>query len=217
MDMEKWSRRLRAVMKNPEDREQIGRLTRDFGHLLPTASLQALRELRAELSALRDELADREGTGAAFAVGALFGLCEVASAYDSELRSISERRNLEAFARQELHAGLLQVLAEGVRLPGDLARRLATSDAQVSRVLKELQAAGLVEVASPEGLFDGRTRPRALTAEGLALARSLGLVLQAPPLPGAEPPRTARREPQGALGEAAAEIPLAAASSYRAP
>jgi hypothetical protein len=96
MDMGKWSRRLQAVVQNPEDREQIGRLTRDFGHLLPTTSLQDLRELRAELSALRDELADREGTSAAFAIGALFGLCEVSAAYDAEVRSISERHNIEA-------------------------------------------------------------------------------------------------------------------------
>ena len=55
--------------RGDELRLTLYRVARDFGHSLPTASLQSLREMRAELATVRDEIS--EHAGAAFATGLL--------------------------------------------------------------------------------------------------------------------------------------------------
>ena len=172
MDLERLNRRLKVLAENPADLTELGRLARDLGHSLSAATLQELRELRAEASAVRDDL-DDQVSGAAFAKGLLFGLIEMAAAYEAELQGVAEREELRRFIRREVHSGVLRQLGTGPRLPRDLVRALSTSDAQVSRALRDLRALGLVDLLAPGALGDQRTRPHRLTPEGRALLQSL--------------------------------------------
>lgn len=79
MDLERLNRRLKALTENPADVTGLSRLARDLGHALDSATLQELREFRAESAAVRDDL-DDQAAGAAFAKGLLFGLVEMAVA-----------------------------------------------------------------------------------------------------------------------------------------
>lgn len=172
MDLERLNRRLKVLAENPTDLTELGRLARDVGHALPSATLQELRELRAEAAAVRDGL-EGQDTGAAFTKGLLFGLVEMAVAYEAGLQAVTEREELRSFVSQEVHRGLLRELEDGPRLPRELVRALATSDAQVSRALRDLRALGLVDLMAPGALGDQRTRPHRLTPEGRVLLRTL--------------------------------------------
>ena len=174
MNLDKVSQRLKTLLGNPEDHEELGRLARDLGHSLPAAPLQVLREFRAMVASLREEWPEQD-PGTAFARGVLFGLCEIAAAYDSEIRQVREKDELKTFVHQEVNSALLRALVAGASLPGKLARTLGKSDAQVSRALRELRAVGLVEVFSPEDtLLDQRSRPHRLTAEGRSWTQAMG-------------------------------------------
>jgi DNA-binding MarR family transcriptional regulator len=172
MDVERLKRRLKVLVENSSDLTELGRLARDLGHALPSATLQELREFRAESAAVRDGL-EGQAAGAAFTGGLLFGLVEMAAAYEAELQAVTEREELRSFISQEIHFGLLRELGDGPRLPRELSRAIATSDAQVSRALRDLRALGLVDLMAPGALGDQRTRPHRLTPEGRALWQTL--------------------------------------------
>ncbi|HEY0511157.1 MAG TPA: hypothetical protein VGH73_04595 [Thermoanaerobaculia bacterium] len=174
MDLEKLNRRLKVLAENPSDLTELGRLARDLGHSLPSATFQELRELRAESASVRDGL-EGQDTKTAFTKGLLFGLVEIVTAYEAELQAVTEREELRSFISQEFHFGLLRELGDCPRLPRDLVRALATSDAQVSRALRELRALGLVDLMAPGVLCDQRTRPHRLTPEGRALLQTLNM------------------------------------------
>ena len=90
-------------METPGDRVELGRLARDVGHSLPSATLQELRELRAEAAAAQDDLG--QAPGAEFTRGLLFGLVETAVAYEAELQVVEDRDELRRFIGQEIHIG----------------------------------------------------------------------------------------------------------------
>jgi predicted RNA-binding protein with RPS1 domain/DNA-binding HxlR family transcriptional regulator len=165
MNPERLKRRLKVLEEDPSNLAELGRLARDFGHSLPLATLQELRELRAECAAIRDGL-DDQTPGVAFAKGLLHGLVEMAVAYDAESQSIAEREELRRFIGQGLSLRVLRELEEGPRLPRELVRVLSTSDAQISRALRDLRAVGLVDLMATAALEDQRTRPHRLTPEG---------------------------------------------------
>src|SRR4051812_29427923 len=116
MDLERLKRRLEVLAENPANRTELGRLARDVGHSLPSATLQELRELRAESAAVREGL-EGQDIGGAFTKGLLFGLVEMVVAYEAELQSVTERAELKSLLSQEVHLGLLRELADGPRLP----------------------------------------------------------------------------------------------------
>jgi len=170
MNLEKLHRRLQALAENPADLTELGRLARDLGHSLPTATLQELREFRAQAAGARDDLDDQ----AAFAKGLLVGLVEMITAYDAQIQAVGEREQLRRFVGQEVHFGVLRQLRDGPRLPGDLALAISTNPAQISRALRDLRALGLVDLMAPAALGDQRTKPHRLTPEGRALLQVLG-------------------------------------------
>lgn len=172
MDLERLNRRLKLLAQDPADLTELGRLARDLGHSLSSATLQELREFRAASAAVRDDL-EGQATGAAFTKGLLFGLVEMAAAYEAEFQAVTERAELRSFIGQEVHFGLLRALEDGPRLPRELARSIATSDAQVSRALRDLRALGLIDLIAPGALSDQRTKPHRLTPEGRALLQAL--------------------------------------------
>jgi DNA-binding MarR family transcriptional regulator len=173
MNLARLRRQLKTLVADPSDQAAMGRLSREIGHALPAATLQELRELRADAAAIRDDL-DEQAPGSTFAKGLLFGLVEMIVAYDVEVQEVAEREERRRFVLQELPRGILGHLAAGPQLPRDLVRALATSDAQVSRALRDLRALGLVDLMAPAAMSDQRTRPHRLTAEGKVLLRSLG-------------------------------------------
>jgi hypothetical protein len=88
MNLERLKRRLKTLVETPADRVELGRLARDVGHSLPSATLQELRELRAEVAATQDDLG--QVPGAEFFRGLLFGLVETVVAYEAELQALEE-------------------------------------------------------------------------------------------------------------------------------
>jgi len=97
MDLERLRRRLKILVETPANRVELGRLARDVGHSLPSATLQELRELRAESAAAQDELG--QTPGAEFTKGLLFGLVETAVAYEAEIQAVEEAASLKQLAR----------------------------------------------------------------------------------------------------------------------
>jgi predicted RNA-binding protein with RPS1 domain/DNA-binding HxlR family transcriptional regulator len=172
MDLERLNKRLKVLAKDPANLTELGRLARDLGHSLPSATPQEMREFRAEAAAVQDDLEDLT-SGAELAKGLLFGLIELVAAFEAEIQAVTEREEVRRFIGQEVHLGVVRQLANGPRLPRDLARALATSDAQISRALRDLRALGLVDLFAPAALGDQRTRPHRLTPEGRALSQTL--------------------------------------------
>lgn len=92
------------------------------------------------------------------------------------------RRSLEAyrlgFTEFEVLCALRSAPPPHRLLPSALYDRVLISSGGLTKVLKSLEAAGLI--ARPSGEGDARTRPVALTADGVALAeRAAGTVFSA--------------------------------------
>lgn len=172
MDLARLKRRLKVLAEDPSNSMELGRLARDLGHSLPSATLQELRELRAECATAQDSLDDHASV-AAFAKGLLYGLVELTVAYEAEIQSVVEREELRRFISQGLTLRILRELESGPRPPRELVRVLSTSDAQISRALKDLRAVGLVDLIAPAALDDQRVRPHRLTSEGRIFLKTL--------------------------------------------
>lgn len=148
---------------------ELGRIARQLGYMLVNAPLQAVRDFRAEAAEARD-LPERDRLEKAFEKGVLFALCEVAAGFDAELREKQERQQLTAWAGDRpLHGALLLNLQGNASYPKDLAARVERDFGQVSRALKDLVQAGLVERMETGREGDQRKRPYRLTQEGLRL------------------------------------------------
>lgn len=174
MDTTVNSEELNALVEGPFSLAKLGRFARELGYLLPTAAVQDLRELRAELAASRDRLGEpREEKS--FIKGVLFGMIEVCASYAAEIQAHAERRQLVAMAEEKpLHSALLRKLFEGLTRPSDLASALGKDPAQISRALGELRKTGLIELVSPDPTRDQRQRFHRLTTEGLRLVSAQG-------------------------------------------
>ena len=134
-------------------------------------------------------LAESEESQAPVAVGTIFGNAPAETQEkQADFRLRREREQVADVERREpLRRRILAALAEAPETPTFLARKLKAPKESVSRQLRDLREAGLVE--AHQGIDDRRLRRYSLTAEGeLALSqhRAFGEgTEERPPLPSA--------------------------------
>lgn len=139
---------------------------RDLGRHLarPRAEVVALRRALAEL-AVPDDPDVRGFVDACAMIARGFEAEREAASADAELR--------DAVHHRKYWKETLVAIADGLDRPTKLEQHLEIDAAQVTSILKALEAADLVFRPSPGHLADGRTRPCQLSARGHALVREL--------------------------------------------
>ncbi len=162
MELDKVLPRLAAASA---DGPELRRLARDVGHELPKHDSTAVRAFRSEFAKL-------EIGSVSFADGYRHALADVAAAFDVSLDDLQADERALQFARRPTFRPLLDALATRPMLPTELSQRLSMDAGQLSRALKDLRNAGLVEAWPIEG-GDGRTRPHRLTLRGRRAATQL--------------------------------------------
>ncbi len=150
----------------PEDKREMRRVARALGNELPRHRLDILQQFRAGLARVTID-------GDTYGAGYIAGMLDVTAEYEVFVRQARDDRELSAMALREDWRDVLRALAEGPRLPSDLANRLGKDRPTLTRILKRLRTAGLVEAYAKEGL-DGRMRPHRVTMQGRRLLDKLG-------------------------------------------
>lgn len=150
---------------SPEDERELRRVARALGSELPHQRLDVLRRFRAGL-------ANQAVAGGSFARGYIDGLLDVTAEYEVSLRQVADEAELGRRALRKDWREVLLLLRHGPKLPSDIATALHKDRPTITRILKKLRAAGLVEAYSPDDL-DGRTRPHRLTLHGKRLVEGL--------------------------------------------
>jgi DNA-binding MarR family transcriptional regulator len=149
----------------PEDEQELRRVGRALGGELPRHRLEVLRSFRGGLARV-------PVPGTSYAAGYVAGLLDVTAEYETHVRESADTQELTRAALREDWRGVLAMLAQGPKLPSELAAGLGKDRPSVTRMLKRLRAAGLVQVYSSDAL-DGRRRPHRLTVQGRRLLDSL--------------------------------------------
>lgn len=141
----------------PEDRGELRRVARALGNELPRQRLKILRSFRAQMARVSMR-------GKSYAAGYVSGMLDVTAEYESTVQQGEEDGALRRVALREGWRDILMALETGPRLPSELARRLGRDRSTITRILRQLRAAGLVRASSDA--LDGRARPHRLTAQG---------------------------------------------------
>lgn len=149
----------------PEDEQELRRVGRALGNELPRHRLEVLRSFRGDLTRV-------PVPGASYAAGYVAGLLDITAEYETHVREAADTQDLARAALREDWRGVLAMLAQGPKLPSELAAGLGKDRPSLTRMLKRLRAAGLVQVYSSDAL-DGRRRPHRLTVQGRRLLDSL--------------------------------------------
>lgn len=149
----------------PENKKELRRVARALGNELPRHRLDVLRKFRAGL-------AKQRVTDGSLAEGYIDGLLDVTAEYEVSLRQGADECEIQRQALRKDWREVLLVLKEGPKRPSDVAALLAKDRPTVTRILKKLRAAGLVQVYASDEL-DGRTRPHRLTLLGQRIVEGL--------------------------------------------
>jgi DNA-binding transcriptional ArsR family regulator len=146
---------LDALRQHPTDRGRTMVLCREVVLELPGQDWDTLRELESMIGALRVNLENEHRDDTAYLTGVLAALGETLATFELAARRVEERQLRQKLAKH--HAALLEHLEEP-RQPSDLAKTLNQRLSQVSRTLRQLHQAGLVEPSEPTEEQDGRSR-----------------------------------------------------------
>lgn len=149
----------------PDDGQELQRVARALGSELPRHRLDVLREFRAQLA--RVSLNENS-----YAAGYVNGMLDVAAEYEIFVQKAAEEQDLARTALRDEWRAVLMELAGGPKLPSELATRLGKDRPSITRILKRLRTAGLVQAYASDSL-DGRRRPHRLTLKGQRLLDSL--------------------------------------------
>jgi DNA-binding MarR family transcriptional regulator len=149
----------------PEDERELRRVARALGSELPRQRAEILRQFRAGL-------VSQEMSPGSFAQGYVNGLLDVTAEYEVALREVAEEAELGRLALRRDWRDVLMLLRDGPKLPSDIAAMLQKDRPTVTRILKKLRAAGLVQAYAHEEV-DGRTRPHRLTVHGQRVLEGL--------------------------------------------
>lgn len=158
MKVKKILNRLASSPKNPTELSRVGRA---LANELHRHRLDVLRDFRAGLASIRLE-------PETFAAGYVASMLDVTAEFEVYLRQVDDEQNIAQTALREDWRDVLEQLADGAKLPSDLATRLGKDRPTVTRVLKRMRTAGLVESFAADSL-DGRMRPHRLTVYGRRL------------------------------------------------
>lgn len=149
----------------PEDDQELRRVARALGSELPRNQLEVVRNFRSLLA----RIALPEGS---FAAGYVASMLDVAAEYEVHIRQVEDTQELERLALSEGWREVLLQLYEGSKLPSEIAASLGKDRPTITRTLKRLRGAGLVQ-AFANDTIDGRMRPHRLTAQGRRLLEGL--------------------------------------------
>ncbi|WP_428264031.1 helix-turn-helix domain-containing protein [Haliangium sp.] len=156
---------LKRLAAKPEDAEELRRVARALGSELPRQRLEVLRAFRAGLA----RQTEPEGT---FADGYLNGMLDITAEYEVSLRQVADESERQRLAMRREWREVLLALREGPMLPSEIATVLRRDRPTITRILKKLRIAGLVEAYAQDEV-DGRTRPHRLTLHGQRLVDGL--------------------------------------------
>jgi hypothetical protein len=142
------------------DERELPRLSRELGRELPRHRWEVLDEFRTAVERTPLEVS-------AYTRGFLDALSAVSESYQAEVLPQQSDERVAALARRRNWRPVLQAMANGPVLPTDLRIQLQETElSTVSRRLRDMRQVGLVDLLSPPGAADGRTRPHHLTAMG---------------------------------------------------
>ena len=143
----------------PEEGEELRRLARAVGDELARHRVRVLKRFRAGLARVE------QPQPGSFSAGYTSALLDVVAEYEVSAQKSSNDRELQKLAVREDWRDLLLLLEEGPKLPSEIARRLSKDRPAITRILKRLRTAGLIQAFADESL-DGRMRPHRLTLDG---------------------------------------------------
>lgn len=156
---------LHRLGKAPEDEAELKRVARALGSELPQQRMEVLRSFRAELA--RFNLPD-----GGYAAGYVTSMLDVTAEFEASLREADDEREVTRRALREDWRSVLFALRESAMLPKDLASRLGKDRPTITRILKRMRTAGLVQSFAHDSL-DGRMRPHRLTLQGKNLVSQI--------------------------------------------
>ncbi|MCG8424850.1 MAG: winged helix-turn-helix domain-containing protein [Proteobacteria bacterium] len=163
MKVEKVLSRFAAA---PEDEGELRRLARAVGDELSRQRLEILQSFRAGLARIHRR------DSRSFASGYIASLLDVVAEYEVSVRQAYDAKELQRLAVREDWREILFALEAGPRLPSELAVAAGKDRPSITRILKRLRMAGLVQ-AYADGSIDGRMRPHRLTLDGRRLVEML--------------------------------------------
>jgi len=142
------------------DEPRLRRLARDVGAMIASQRPSTFGEFLVEAGqSIDNELPE-------FVRGYMCGLLYLVRAYQNAQVARSGDGDAEEIVRRPHSLPALRVLRElTFARPSVLSERLGIDPGQVSRLLRDLRAADLVETWTAEGV-DGRSRPHRLTLRG---------------------------------------------------
>ena len=160
---------LKRLSATPDRKAELSRVARALANGLSRQRVQTLREFRAGLAKVD---VPEESENYLYATGYLTSLLDVTAEYEVFLQGVEDSQEVARTALREDWRAVLVELNESARLPSDLAIRLGKDRPTVTRILKRMRIAGLVESFAHDSL-DGRMRPHRLTIRGRNLLEQL--------------------------------------------
>ena len=128
------------------------RVARALGNELPRERLEVLCSFRSEIARVPMGSADTGWDPRAFAAGYVESMLDVAAEFEVSLRQSEDHQTAEEMSLRRQWRDLLILLADGSRLPDELARLMHTDIASALRSLDEMSTAGLVQISPVEAI-----------------------------------------------------------------
>ena len=196
---------LHRLASAPESERELRRVARSLANEFTRQRLRVLREFRSGLATLQSNRIDESTQAGMYASGYMASLLDVTAEYEVHLQEVDDSQAVARVALREDWREVLGHLQGGARLPSDLASVMGKDRPTITRVLKKMRLAGLVETFASDSL-DGRMRPHRLTLRGRALYEQLGAEVRnlssgtgGAAAGGAENPGGAQRDPSGGM------------------
>lgn len=195
MQLEEIDQRIREAIA---DERELPRLSRDLGRELSQNRWEILDAFRAAVERSLPRSSD-------YVRGVLDALSEASRSYQAEVLPKKGEEQVTSLARHRNWLPVLRAMDKRPVLPTELGAHLQKEDSTVSRLLRDMRQAGLVDLLIPPGA-DGRFRPHHLTAMGRRVLAQLSqevtlVAAEQPTIVPAEsrlsPPTTERRTAVG--------------------
>ena len=148
---------LTRFTNSPEDERELRRVARALGNELPRNRLEVLQSFRAEMARV-------SVSGSSFAGGYVAAMLDTTVQYETALQHGEQETSMRRMAMREGWHEILDAMLIGPMLPSELASRLGRDRSTISRQLRQLRVAGLIQ--QMDDAYDGRSRPHRLTEQG---------------------------------------------------
>lgn len=148
---------LTRFTNHSQDERELRRVARALGNELPRNRLDVLQSFRAEMA--RAPVSE-----SSFAGGYVAAMLDTTVEYESTVQHGEHEASMRRLALREGWREVLDSMVSGPMLPSELAHGLGRDRSTISRQLRQLRVAGLVQVL--DDAYDGRSRPHRLTEQG---------------------------------------------------